>query len=172
MFLYGLAFLLLETKFVTAMNLLWGATWITSAVVFGSILLTILFATLLSDRRPIGWRLAGVGLVMALLVVYALPLHLFATGNGLLKLFMSAVYVGAPVFFAALCFADRFRVRQNANLAFGWNLLGAVFGGLLEFLSMSLGFSALTLIALLAYVAAFLLGLRSARANPAAAVEA
>ena len=37
MFLYGFAFLLIETKFVTAMSLLWGATWLTSAVVFGAI---------------------------------------------------------------------------------------------------------------------------------------
>ena len=33
MFLYGFAFLLIETKFVTAMALVWGATWLTSAVV-------------------------------------------------------------------------------------------------------------------------------------------
>ncbi|MFV2007539.1 MAG: spermidine synthase, partial [Longimicrobiales bacterium] len=42
MFLFGMAFLLLETRFVTSMNLVWGATWLTSAVVFGSILAMIL----------------------------------------------------------------------------------------------------------------------------------
>lgn len=169
MLLYGLAFLLIETKFVTAMNLLWGATWITSAVVFGSILLTILIATLFADRRPIGWKISGAGLVLALLAVYAIPLQALAQGDAALRLLLSAVYVGTPVFFAALCFADRFRVRESANVAFGWNLLGAVFGGLLEFLSMSLGFSALTLVAVVAYMGAFLLG---AKAEEAAPVEA
>ena len=38
MFLFGLAFLLLETRSVTAMNLAWGATWLTSAVVFFAVL--------------------------------------------------------------------------------------------------------------------------------------
>jgi len=44
-FFFGLAFLLLETKYVTGMNLVWGATWLTSAVVFSSILSMILLAT-------------------------------------------------------------------------------------------------------------------------------
>lgn len=50
MFLFGVGFLLIETKFVTAMKLAWGATWITSAVVFGAILVTILASTLPADR--------------------------------------------------------------------------------------------------------------------------
>ena len=62
---------------------------------------------------------------------------------------------------AALCFADRFRVRTAADLAFGWNLLGAVCGGLLEFFSMALGFRALTLVAVGAYLLAFLLATRA-----------
>ena len=37
MFLLGLAFLLLETRSVTEMTLVWGVTWLTSAVVFGAI---------------------------------------------------------------------------------------------------------------------------------------
>src|SRR5207244_3901070 len=47
MFFFGLAFLLLETKSVTEMNLVWGSTWLTSAVVSGSILFMILAGTLL-----------------------------------------------------------------------------------------------------------------------------
>lgn len=31
-----------------------------------------------------------------------------------------------------MCFAARFRTRPAADLAFGWNLLGAVLGGLTE----------------------------------------
>lgn len=156
MFLFGLAFLLIETRFVTAMNLLWGATWITSAVVFGAILATILVATLLADRHPMSWRYAGIGLLVGLFAVYLFPMQSLARGDGIVRLAISGVYVGVPVFFAALCFADRFRVRASADLAFAWNLLGAVCGGLLEFLSMSLGFRAMTLVAMCAYLLAFL----------------
>ncbi|HKJ01360.1 MAG TPA: hypothetical protein VJ997_02865 [Longimicrobiales bacterium] len=160
MFLYGFAFLLMETKFVTAMNLLWGATWLTSAVVFGSILAVILAGTLFTELRPIPWPVAGAGLVLGLLAVYALPLQALLSTSPAVRLALSVLYVGAPVLFASLCFASRFKVRPMANLAFGWNLLGAVLGGLTEFFSMAVGLRALMLVAVAAYLAAFLLARR------------
>ncbi len=162
MVLYGAAFLLMETKFVTSMNLLWGATWLTSAVVFGAVLATILGGTLLRSARPgISWTAAGPGLVLSLLVVYAVPVHALALPSAAARLAASALYVGLPVFFASLCFADRFAARPSLDAAFAWNLVGAVLGGLLEFLSMTLGFRALTLVALAAYLLAFLTALRA-----------
>ena len=59
--------------------------------------------------------------------------------------------------FAAACFALRFRTREAVDLAFGWNLIGAVAGGLLEFFSMSVGLRALLLVAIVAYLGAFFL---------------
>ena len=53
-----------------------------------------------------------------------------------------------------------------ADLAFGWNLLGAVVGGLAEFFSMALGFRAMTLVAVTAYLLAFLVARRSPDAVP------
>jgi hypothetical protein len=163
MFLYGFAFLLIETKFVTAMNLLWGATWLTSAVVFGSLLLTVLLGTMITESRQVSWPVAGAGLVFTLLVVYALPTGLLLRTSPAMRLALSVLYVGAPVLFASLCFAVRFRAREAADIAFGWNLLGAVLGGLAEFFSMSVGFRALTLMALSAYLLAFLAGSRARR---------
>ncbi|MCJ7628587.1 MAG: methyltransferase domain-containing protein, partial [Longimicrobiales bacterium] len=162
MFLYGFAFLLIETKFVTAMNLLWGATWLTSAVVFGSILAVILAGTVLTQLRPIPWQIAGVGLVLALLVAYALPLRFLLSTSPGIRLGLSVLFVGTPILFASICFAARFKVRPAADLAFGWNLLGAVMGGLAEFFSMWLGAKALTLVAIVAYLGAFLAFLRGA----------
>jgi hypothetical protein len=157
MFLYGLAFLLLETRFVTAMNLVWSATWLTSAVVFGSILATILVATLLMSRFPMPWRFSAIGLIASLLVVYALPFELIVGRSAAMRLALSVALVGFPVFFAATCFALRFKQRDSVGTAFGWNLLGAVAGGLLEFFSMSVGLRALLLVAAAAYLGTFLL---------------
>jgi hypothetical protein len=70
--------------------------------------------------------------------------------------------VGGPIFFAASCFALVFRSRPRAAVAFGWNLLGAVAGGLLEFVSMAVGLKALLLVALAAYLAAALIHRRRA----------
>ena len=161
MFLYGFAFLLIETKFVTAMNLLWGATWLTSAVVFGAILMTILLGTVLMELRPVPWTLAGVGLVVALLITYAIPLEALLRTDPPTRLALSVLYVAAPVIFASLCFASRFKARPASDLAFGWNLMGAVAGGLAEFFSMALGFRAMTLVAITAYLLAFLVARRS-----------
>ena len=161
MFLYGFAFLLIETKFVTAMNLVWGATWLTSAVVFGSILAVILVGTILTEQRPISLPVAGVGLLTALLVAYALPLHLLLSTAPATRLVLSTLFVGTPILFASLCFAVRFKSKPAADLAFGWNLLGAVLGGLTEFFSMAVGFRALTLVALAAYLGSFVLARRS-----------
>ncbi|HVM96731.1 MAG TPA: hypothetical protein VMT89_10095 [Candidatus Acidoferrales bacterium] len=160
MFCFGLAFLLLETKSVTAMNLAWGATWLTSAVVFGAILAMILLATVIVQLRPLPWNICIAGLVVALLLSYATPPHLLLRLNPFVKLLLSGLFVGTPIFFASACFALLFRSREHANLAFGWNLLGAVAGGLLEFLSMSIGIRQLALLALVAYLIAAMLRAR------------
>jgi hypothetical protein len=171
MFLFGLAFLLIETRFVTAINLVWGATWITSAVVFGSILAVILLSTVIMQLRPIPWRVAAVGLIASLLATYFLPTNLLLADNPGVRLLLSVLYVGAPVFFAAACFALRFKTREAVDLAFGWNLIGAVVGGLLEFFSMSVGLKALLLVATGAYLGAFILKAKEDQmtADPSAA---
>ncbi len=161
MFLFGLAFLLLETRSVTVMNLAWGATWLTSAVVFGSILATILTATILYQLRPIPWDIGMGGLILSLLICYAFPTKLLLNINPAAKLGCSLFFVGTPVFFASLCFAALFGKRAEAGVAFGWNLLGAVAGGLLEFLSMFTGLRNLLLLALVAYLLAAIIHLQS-----------
>lgn len=155
MFLFGAAFLLIETKFVTAMSLVWGATWLTSAVVFGAVLLMVLLSTLVMELSPMPWWLAAGGLTATLVATYFVPMRWLLLDGSLARLAASVLFVGAPIFFAAACFAMRFRVRPDANVAFGWNLLGAVSGGLLEFLSMVIGLKALSLVALAAYLGAF-----------------
>lgn len=176
MLLFGLGFLLLETRAVTAMNLLWGATWLTSAVVFGSILLVVLLATLATELRPPPYGLGLAGLVLSLLAAYAAPGSLLLQPSLAGKLTVSLLVAGGPVLFASVCFALRFRGREDARTAFGWNLLGAVAGGLLEMAAMVTGLRALLLVALLAYLGAALLWVRrttgTSASSPAAATRA
>lgn len=155
MFLFGMSFLLLETRSVTQMNLVWGATWLTSAVVFGSILLMILLATLWTQIRPLPYALCAAGLALSLLGAYLVPVDLLLGGGTVQKLWQSILLVGTPIFFASACFARSFSIRASADKAFGWNLLGAVVGGLLEFVSMATSLRTLLLIALAGYLAAF-----------------
>ena len=142
------------------MSLVWGATWLTSAVVFGCILATILIATLVTRAFGASWKVGAIGLVIALTASYLVPLQIALTMNTALRLLISAAFVGGPIFFAAVAFAALFADRESADRAFGWNLLGAVSGGLLEFSSMVLGIRSLALIALIGYLVAFAIAYR------------
>ncbi len=166
MFLFGMAFLLIETHFVTAMSLVWGVTWLTSAVVFASILATILVGTLLVARWTVPWRVAAFGLVASLLAGYVIPLESLLIESVGLRLLASMLFVGTPVLFAAICFALVFETRAEPDQAFGWNVLGAVVGGLLEFFSMSLGIRAMVLLATVAYLTAFLVRSKAEAPRP------
>ena len=168
MFLFGAAFLIIETKLVTEMNLVWGATWLTSAVVFGSILLMILAGTLVVQRWPIPWRVSSTALIATLLVTWLLPARELAGRAFSTRLVLSILFIGVPVFFASVCFAILFREREHAAAAFGWNMLGAVAGGLAEFSSMVIGLKATTLLAVAAYLVAMLLRERSIKVVSAA----
>ncbi len=167
MFLFGSAFLLLETRSVTEMNLVWGATWLTSAVVFGAILAMILLATVLTAVRPMPWAFGLLGLVLSILVAAWMPTSSLLGLAGFPRLLASTLLVGTPIFFASICFALRFARREAPHLAFGWNLLGAVAGGLTEFLSMAVGLKSLLFVALSAYLLVAVLEWKS-RASKAA----
>jgi hypothetical protein len=150
---FGAAFLLLETSFVTEMNLLFGATWRTSAIVFGSLLFSLLLATLVAARRRPNTRVALAGVIVALVLVSFLPLRNIAPADFLPRVVFAMLVCGLPVFCSGLAFAGRFAVRERADTAFGWNIVGAVLGGLLELLSMITGLHALFLLAALLYAA-------------------
>jgi SAM-dependent methyltransferase len=167
MFLFGAAFLLLETKLVTQMSLVWGTTWITSAVVFGAILLMVLLGTMTMQKRAVRYPVAAVALLLALLATYVTPTEWLLAPGVLARLALSVLFAGAPVFFASICFALRFKERSEPNLAFGWNLAGAVVGGFIEILVVVVGLRSLTLIALVVYLAAFLIERREVAAGAA-----
>ena len=70
----GAAFLLLETRGVTSLSLLFGSTWVVNSVVFAGILTTVLLANFavdrigLKDERP--WFIP---LLLSLVVLWATP---------------------------------------------------------------------------------------------------
>ncbi|PYQ47509.1 MAG: hypothetical protein DMF78_23545 [Acidobacteria bacterium] len=172
MFLFGLAFLLLETRSVTSMNLAWGATWLTSAVVFFAVLLMVLLATLTVRARRPPFYPTMAALLVSLLGAYLMPATVVLRSGVPARFALSVLVVGVPIFLSSVCFAHVFETRSAPDLAFGWNLLGAVAGGLLELTSMTLGLKALLLLAAAAYLGALLLAVRAARAQPTSSTSA
>jgi SAM-dependent methyltransferase len=158
MFFMGVGFLLVETKSVTEMSLLFGSTWTVNLLVFSSILVMILVANLLVLRRP--WRSVRapfLPLWASLALAFAIPTRALL-GLGVIGRWLAAgLLVGLPILFAATIFAMLLRTRTNATRALAYNLLGAMLGGVLEYSSMATGVKALYLIAAAAYTGAFLL---------------
>lgn len=158
LFFMGVAFLLLETKNVVQFALLFGTTWFVNALVFTGILLAVLAAIEVARRRSLPRPVvlyAGLGLALA--AAAAVP------SSSLLSLsvgprFMAAVLLAfSPVFMANLVFAQRFKDVATSTTAFGVNLLGAMVGGVLEYLALITGYRALLLVVAGAYGLAFLM---------------
>jgi drug/metabolite transporter (DMT)-like permease len=66
-----------------------------------------------------------------------------------------------PVFIANLVFAERFRDTADPTTAFGANLLGAMVGGVLEYLSLITGYRGLLVLAAILYALAWIFGARN-----------
>lgn len=153
----GAAFLLLETKSVIQFSLLFGTTWWNNSLVFLGVLLLVLAANQIAARvrsPRLPW------IVAPLLIASALGTLLFPLAD-LLYLENAAVRFGAaalltftPIFFANLLFSAAFRDQPAAELLFGWNLFGAVIGGLFEYASMALGYQALAVAVAVLYAVA------------------
>lgn len=158
LFLMGAAFLLIETRGVTSLSLLFGSTWVVNSVVFGGILVMVLAGTLAVEkwgwRNPAPWFLplfAAVALQYFLPVEWlqALPLAGRAVAGGIL--------IGLPVGLAGIIVPMLLVRAADPASALGANLVGAVLGGCLEYVSMYAGLGSLALMALALYLAAFLL---------------
>ncbi len=155
MFFLGAAFLLLETKSITEFSLLFGSTWTVNLFVVLGILIVILLANLLLLRFSAfpRWTLFA-GLLVSLLLCYGIPVKELLEESPFVRDLATMIFTGLPILFAAGLFASCFQQEADSALALGWNLLGAVVGGLLEYSSMFLGIKALYLLALCLYAAA------------------
>ncbi len=161
MFFMGAGFLLLETKSVTEMSLLFGSTWTVNLLVFASILLVVLAANRLvaRGRAP---RLAVLfgGLFATLAIAFAIPASDLLWLGTIGQWTLGGLLVAAPLFFASMIFSALFATRTDTARALAWNLIGAIAGGVLEYASMAIGIKGLYVIAAILYGAAFLFATR------------
>jgi spermidine synthase len=153
MFFLGAAFMLLETKAVVQLALLFGGTWLVNSLVFFTVLVMVLLANLYVLKVPairVGWHYAG--LLVSLAVSVMVPLDAFLGGGMLWRYAAPGGLALGPMFFAGVVFARSFRDSSNPDHAFGSSIAGSVVGGLSEPLSMLLGFRHLLLLAMAYYL--------------------
>ena len=151
LFFLGAGFMLLETKGVTELSLLFGSTWIVNAVVIAAFLSMGLLANSVVMLRPISRRLAYSALILLLGAGMVLPYSLLDALPEAEKALAAVVAVGLPVFFSGLVFSRSFRDVAQPAQALGINLLGAVVGGALENLVMIGGTPILGVLAIALY---------------------
>jgi SAM-dependent methyltransferase len=168
-FCLGAAFMLLETKNITTIALVFGSTWQVNTVVFLSVLVMALLANLLigwTNRLHIGW--AYVGLFAAIALNIWLPLRDLAGASMAMRVLVVGGVTALPLFFSGIVFAHSFRRAADPAHALGSNILGGLFGGVVEYLSMVMGLRFLFVL-IAGFYALSLLTLRMRTGTPAPA---
>jgi hypothetical protein len=154
MFLMGAGFMLVETKSLTELALVFGGTWIVNAIAFTAIFVFILGANAYVSRRPgHDARAALTGLIVTLLLKYLFSVQLAAWAATPIGRMAAPVVSCSPLFFAAIGFARLFSGVERAGAALGWNIVGGLAGGGIELLAIFFGNRALNVAAALIYAA-------------------
>jgi hypothetical protein len=171
LFFMGAAFMLLETKNIVQFALLFGTTWFVNALVTAGVLVAVLAAVEVSRhvvvRRP---ALLYAALIAALAVTWSIPPASLLTLAPAPRFVVAVIIAFAPIFLANMVFSQRFRDTGDSTTAFGANLLGAMVGGILEYLALVVGYRWLLVLVALLYGMAFVTGRRHIRvATPAVA---
>jgi hypothetical protein len=157
LFLMGTAFLLLETKSIVQFALLFGTTWLVNALVFGGILLVVLLAVEIVRHLRLSTPVPLYALLMvSIAVAWAVPVGALLGLSPLPRLLAAVALAFVPVLLANLIFAQRFRDTPSPRQAFGANLLGAMVGGCLEYMSLLTGYRALLVVVAVLYTGAFI----------------
>ncbi len=155
MFFMGAGFLLVETKSVTEMSLLFGSTWTVNLLVFGAILITVLIANLVVQRRQLARTTPlFIALYAALALAYAVPADALLPLGTIAQWIAGGAMVALPILFASLIFSTLLARRDDAARALAYNLLGAIIGGVLEYSTMALGIKAMYVLAVVIYACA------------------
>jgi hypothetical protein len=157
LFLMGAAFLLIETRGVTSLSLLFGSTWVVNSAVFAGILVMVILANLAVRRWQ--WTNSSpwfVLLFLSVLGLYLLPVEWLSTLPLAVRAVVGGLLTGLPVGLAGVIVPMLLARAEDPAAALGANLLGAVLGGCLEYFSMLGGLRSTALLALVLYLLAFL----------------
>jgi hypothetical protein len=163
---FGVGFMLLETKVMAKIALLVGATWVVNTFVIGAVLLMILIANFaVAKASRISLLFAFIGIILSLTGdwVFRIGSNPIVT-QPLINLLISLFLLVIPIFFAAIAFATVLKGRSATSTALGYNLFGAMVGGVLEYFSTIWGINNLNLLCIGAYICvaiAYAIGLRA-----------
>lgn len=158
MFFLGMAFMLVETKSITQLSLLFGATWIVSSAVITVILILAWIANRIVQRFPqMRIEYAYAGLALSIVADYLwvvpdesnLPVAVVAGVSSLIRCL--------PIFFGGMIFSRLLKNSTDSVYFLSANLLGVAFGGLLENLCIWTGMHNLSIAVFAIYGLSFVM---------------
>jgi len=148
----GAGFMMLEIKSITELSLIIGATWLVNSIVIVGVLFAIAMSNIVILRfKNFPYWLSYLVIFVSLTLGYVLHPGLFLKFDFPVRVLSGILRVGFPVFGAGLIFASSFRKANQPPVALGWNLLGAMIGGLGEYLSLITGVRLLSFVIIVFY---------------------
>ena len=76
--------------------------------------------------------------------------------NSITQKILTPLILTIPIFFSGLAFSKQLSIEKTVSIALSSNILGAIFGGLIEYNSMYFGFRSLNILGFAMYFAAFI----------------
>jgi len=156
-FLLGAGFMLLETKSITQFALLWGSTWVVASLAIASVLVMALAANLVVSRWEVRkpWVI-GTVLLALLGISYLVPVGRLAFDSLAAESLTYALLGFSPIFCAGLLFGSAIKRSSSLPRDYGTNLLGAMVGGVAEYVALVTGYGALIGLVAVCYVGALI----------------
>jgi SAM-dependent methyltransferase len=152
MFFLGNAFMLIETKSITQLSLLFGATWLVSSIVILTILILAWVGNLIvmrTKRLPLPFLYGGLFFCLLLDYLWRVPEQ--TTMPPLLVSGLAALFACCPILFGSMTFSTCFKNTSRPVELLSANLLGVAFGGLTENLCLWTGIKGLPILGLALY---------------------
>jgi len=148
--------MLIETKGITELALVFGSTWFVVSIVIACILIMAYFANLLIIKgiQIKGWLIYTL-ILLTICLGYFFTLLDHGAFDSITQKILTPAVLTIPIFFSGLAFSKQLSVEKTVSIALSSNILGAIFGGLLEYNSMYFGFRSLYILGFLMYLAAF-----------------
>ncbi|MEZ0222944.1 MAG: hypothetical protein ACAH83_00190 [Alphaproteobacteria bacterium] len=156
-FFLGAGFMLVETKAITELGLIFGNTWQVIGITIIGVLVMAFLANLLVSRHALSRTFAPYVLLLAVILLgYVVAIHGGLPQAGIFMKLGMVVLLTSPLLFSGIVFSTLLKEADDLPSALAYNLMGAMLGGLLEYNSMQFGFAFLYLIALGLYALAWL----------------
>jgi SAM-dependent methyltransferase len=156
-FFLGAGFMLVETKGITELALVYGSTWFVVSIVIACVLIMAYLANLLViNNTKIKLWLIYTLIFFTIILGYLFTLIDHGTLSPVLQKILTPTMLTLPMFFSGMAFSKQLSTEKAISIALSSNILGAIFGGLLEYNAMYFGYRSLYVLGFLMYLSAFI----------------